>query len=334
MIFKRLLDQIPSSDSTIVMGETVNNVVQDDESCHVMFVSGLSLRAKLVIGCDGCHSRIRELLTGGKSKHTGITVFRSWLSMKNAGCGEELQRMYFREGRNSNFMTGANLYLAIFAFPEDGLVNWVLTTNLSTEDSLTKLEQCKQLIAGSSLDNEDTAHLLSITDDGRIVKSSIYNVDLPLTDTKSIYDTMHALSPSELAEAYKSHISVALNAVSDDQELENNDGWGGFGRVTFMGDASHAMRPIDGQGAAMAFEDCVCLIRYLQQCVPEFLSIIQINDGIALSQVLRKFESARLPRVRLIQEDQNLKASFLYRGDDDVRLAWTQEFREWIYKGI
>jgi 2-polyprenyl-6-methoxyphenol hydroxylase-like FAD-dependent oxidoreductase len=42
------------------------------------------------------------------------------------------------------------------------------------------------------------------------------------------------------------------------EKAEDRQGWGGSRRITLIGDAAHACRPTDGQGANMAFEDaCV-----------------------------------------------------------------------------
>jgi 2-polyprenyl-6-methoxyphenol hydroxylase-like FAD-dependent oxidoreductase len=93
-------------------------------------------------------------------------------------------------------------------------------------------------------------------------------------------------------------------------------GWGGRGRVTLLGDAAHAMRPISGQGSNQAFEDCVALVRELTGESPlSPLSLktggnrVDLTDFSDVDERLRKFEATRLPRVRVIHANQEERVS-------------------------
>lgn len=105
-------------------------------------------------------------------------------------------------------------------------------------------------------------------------------------------------------------------------DVSSNDGikqgWGGTKRVTLIGDAAHACRPTDGQGANMAFEDACVLVRQ------------ELRKDIASEDLVLEFENERRPRVKRIHQDQAERA--LKQGKDWTR--WPQEFMDWLYAGV
>jgi len=55
-------------DTQIIFGDTINKIVRDDEKVTVTLRSGRILSFDLLIGADGLHSRVRELVFGAESK--------------------------------------------------------------------------------------------------------------------------------------------------------------------------------------------------------------------------------------------------------------------------
>ncbi|KAL3915856.1 MAG: hypothetical protein SGARI_008093 [Bacillariaceae sp.] len=93
----------------------------------------------------------------------------------------------------------------------------------------------------------------------------------------------HHMQPYPKASVVDLSNDVLENVFSD-------GGWGGRGRVTFIGDAAHGMRPTDGYGGSMAFEDAVVLAQRLNGS----------NDKSAkmLPTILKQYEQERRPRVK------------------------------------
>jgi 2-polyprenyl-6-methoxyphenol hydroxylase-like FAD-dependent oxidoreductase len=104
-----------------------------------------------------------------------------------------------------------------------------------------------------------------------------------------------------------------------------DQGWGGKGRVTLIGDAAHAIRPASGLGGSLAFEDAALLTRQL-------IKSPKSND---VAKALRAFEGIRLPRCKAIQEDQTRKSESGYNSTDAERkkLEWTPQYNEWVFAG-
>jgi 2-polyprenyl-6-methoxyphenol hydroxylase-like FAD-dependent oxidoreductase len=108
---------------------------------------------------------------------------------------------------------------------------------------------------------------------------------------------------------------------------KGNQGWGGKGRVTLVGDAAHALRPASGLGGALAFEDAVVLCRLLSK------DKIGLTSRDSADQVVRNFETSRFARVQRIWEDQWAISEKVYSKDGKIA-EWTPEFREWVEQGV
>lgn len=92
------------------------------------------------------------------------------------------------------------------------------------------------------------------------------------------------------------------------------------GAITLLGDAAHPMVPFMAQGACMAVEDAVMLGRALEGAT-----------GVTVSDALKRYEAARIPRTALVQEGslandwlkQGTNADWVYGYD-----AWATELTE------
>jgi 2-polyprenyl-6-methoxyphenol hydroxylase-like FAD-dependent oxidoreductase len=94
-------------------------------------------------------------------------------------------------------------------------------------------------------------------------------------------------------------------------DLATVNTWG-IGRITFAGDAIHAMTPNLGQGAALALEDAVILAR-------------SIRKGIDIEKALREYERARRKRTAWIARASRRAGSLLQAGNPIVVLL-----RNWL----
>jgi 2-polyprenyl-6-methoxyphenol hydroxylase-like FAD-dependent oxidoreductase len=108
-----------------------------------------------------------------------------------------------------------------------------------------------------------------------------------------------------------------------------DQGWGGKGRVTLVGDAAHAMRPASGLGGSMAFEDAVVLCRLLLKESAPFL----LDTRDSAEALVHQFETSRFQRVKRIWLDQWDISEKSYSKDDKI-VGWTPEFRQWVQQGV
>lgn len=101
------------------------------------------------------------------------------------------------------------------------------------------------------------------------------------------------------------------------------------GRVTLIGDAAHAMRPTDGQGGNMAFEDAAVLCRLLGT---ESARSVAGGANGSMADLLNKFEKTRLPRVKKMHDNQRLRYEARMSGEKVG--PWSSEFQEWARNGV
>jgi 2-polyprenyl-6-methoxyphenol hydroxylase-like FAD-dependent oxidoreductase len=93
---------------------------------------------------------------------------------------------------------------------------------------------------------------------------------------------------------------------------------------------SLALRPVAGQGGALAFEDAVVLCRCLARIWTPAGTSPPTQQ--TMEQALHEFENIRLPRVRTIWDDQWERAERVYQNE--VMEPWTPEFEKWVYEGV
>ena len=118
--------------------------------------------------------------------------------------------------------------------------------------------------------------------------------------------------------------------------LDSSQGWGGKGRVTLVGDAAHAMRPSNGMGASMAFEDVVVLCRCLAEEIEKTAETGAIagsdrKSPLSMASTLRRYETSRYDRVKRIWDMEWEVAESAYRKE---RIKLTPEFHQWVMEGV
>jgi 2-polyprenyl-6-methoxyphenol hydroxylase-like FAD-dependent oxidoreductase len=229
------------------------------EGVHATFESGLEVSANFLVGADGVHSFVRNWLGLPPSVLSGSTVFRGSIKVTDES-SKELQAL--QDGGLVPFQRSfEGLYFAVFSFhsKNPGVMSWTFSTTKEVGESASPMSILRQ----------------AVTDEG----------DLKLM--QELFDR------SEVAHLRPYRQSSVVD-FSDDILATLGGRWGGRGLVTLTGDASHAMRPTDGQGGNQAFEDAVVLCRTLK-------------DGLSLPETLLKFEETRLPRVKKIHDDQRVR---------------------------
>ena len=73
---KVLFEQLPSG--VVLFGTEVKSVVQGKDSVSVQLTDDFKIDAKVVVGADGIHSRIRQLVSlGGEKRYSGSSSYRA-----------------------------------------------------------------------------------------------------------------------------------------------------------------------------------------------------------------------------------------------------------------
>jgi 2-polyprenyl-6-methoxyphenol hydroxylase-like FAD-dependent oxidoreductase len=73
---KLLFEQLPSG--VVLFGTEVKSFVQGEDSVSVQLIDGARINAKVVVGADGIHSRIRQLASlGGEKRYSGSSSYRA-----------------------------------------------------------------------------------------------------------------------------------------------------------------------------------------------------------------------------------------------------------------
>ena len=257
------------------------------------------VRAKLVVAADGVRSQIRSLLQLKPAEDTGVRVWRGHIQVMDLkGKNEEAYRVLeplLSKGYAPFVVRDPNnplSYVAVFNHHENipGLLLWQLGTPSDDDDTIT------QFLSEGITDpaqREVLAALCSHTPNILYTKLRTINMD---------------------------HIS----AQPAEQQVQ---GWGGSKRVTLIGDAAHACRPTDGQGANMAFEDACVLVRLLQQTLEKDGPAAFLQD---IQDLVLRFENERRPRVKRIHQDQAERAH--KQGNEWTR--WSPEMMDFVYKGV
>lgn len=256
----------------------------------------LKIEADLLIGADGVHSYVRcHILDLPPAVPTHTFVWRG--SVDSNAC-ESLQKFQnYPIGTILPF--GKVVQFAIFNFhPKvDGGLAWVCSIRDNVSDSV-------QLQSGTTTPLElIQSHIESVNKPDQKLLQDYQDVKMILQNTRD---------PSELT--WSTEMAVV--------DLMQDDGWGGKGRITLIGDAAHSMRPASGLGGSLAFEDAALLSRKL--ATPG-------NNNI--NSRLRAFEAQRLPRCQSLSRDQTIRSNLSYTLGFGYVPKWDPEYRTWIMEG-
>jgi 2-polyprenyl-6-methoxyphenol hydroxylase-like FAD-dependent oxidoreductase len=93
-----LFDKV--KDSNIIMGQDVKRITQDADSCEVEFIDGTIKHYDLIVGADGLHSRVRQLVFGEiPFTYQGAVVWRSVINTP-----KDLEHPIYMFGEKSVFL--------------------------------------------------------------------------------------------------------------------------------------------------------------------------------------------------------------------------------------
>lgn len=109
-------------DTEIIFGDTINKIEQDDEKVIVTFQKGSSRSFDLLVGADGLHSNVRNLIFGGETqfeKYYGY--YTSSFTIDNFSYGGRVFSMYnvpYKQVAIYSYSGNRTFTFFIFASPE------------------------------------------------------------------------------------------------------------------------------------------------------------------------------------------------------------------------
>ncbi|ROW12027.1 hypothetical protein VPNG_05280 [Cytospora leucostoma] len=207
--------------------------VEANDKVLLRFVDGTTAEADAVIGCDGIHSRTRQLLLGegipaAKTHYSHKVVYRALLPIKDAvsALGED-------KANNQCTHLGPNAH--IVSFP---VANWtLLNVFVFLHDPEEWPDRNRMVTPGTREDVEN-----AVRDWSPGVRELVSMFPENITRW-GIYDTAEHPAPTYA-----------------------------IGRVCLAGDSGHATTPFHGAGACMGVEDALVLATALETAVayPEY----------------------------------------------------------------
>ncbi|KAI0899016.1 FAD binding domain protein [Annulohypoxylon nitens] len=264
----------------------------DPEAGEITLDDGTKAKADVIIAADGIHSRLRPKIAGpdaSKPKKSGLTCCRVAISANQAI--EAFGRLpdWWQEQ-----MTNDQRILVFEA--NDGSDRIMVVYGLRHMSYMNM-----SCIFVTKEETEDTT--VSWFADG---------------DRQEMVDIFHDFDPSLLA-----LIRVATEVkLWELQDMEPLDSWT-KGRAILIGDAAHAMTPMQGQGANCGIEDAEAFRLLMEPSVT--------RDDIP--EILQKIERVRKPRATQVLHNTRANQRGI-KGNERYRLMDSNCTYDGIYKAI
>ena len=285
------------------MDVSIERVVQKDDKMLIASFqdSSLAVEADVIIGADGVHSYVRtDILRLPPAVSTGAHVWRGSLNINGI---DDLK--HFEEygiGKNNQFGDKMIMFYFNFHAKTPGLFSWVFSVQDPSGELGIKLGETTPLdMIRSYMESQSSP-------DEKLLQQC--------ADAKLVLENTH--SSSDLT--WSTQMAVV--------DLTAEAGWGGKGRITLVGDAAHSIRPANGLGGSLAFEDATLLSRVLSKDSEDD------GSGADVANRLRDFEGKRLPRCKSISRDQTLCSTLSYKLGYEKVPPWDQRYREWVFDGL
>eukprot|EP01083_Nonionella_stella_P091825 256795_1 len=277
-------------------GEDFTDIDDNADGVKVNFRSGLELTADFVVGADGVHSQVRTLLGLAPPIISETTLFRGSLQVPDTA-STELKGCLEKSMVPLAVSEKGKIYFVLFNFNgrHPGRLAWVLSTAIDIQGN----------------------------DDEMISPFSLAEDHVKEVEKLHLIKEVLSLSHEDHLKPYP---KTSIVDISDEilETYGKNGGWGGRGRITLIGDAAHAMRPTDGLGGAMAMEDAVVLSRVLKS---------NVEKGDTVQNLLREYESERLPRVKRVYDNQCERYDTRMKEGKNPA-PQSKEFMDWLIAGV
>ncbi|KAL0044438.1 hypothetical protein WJX82_006692 [Trebouxia sp. C0006] len=304
-----LADHLPAG--TVHLNKRFSELQQHDDHVHLHFTDGTSVEAKIVVGADGCFSKIRQQTLGdGLPDFTGTVIWRARLSSSDLPKGES--HFFLRGSMIATFYPiSSDQYVWTVGAPVSCLEEVGLSAKTGptgpkadVKGKLDPPEGNRGEAQGHGQVAKGTAAKTGSADSQQETKDKLVATQAEQAQNGSYRQPVAKaaeLSASERCRRVWGNnaqvIKDIIDATDESTVLEHNmhvrhpdslsQGFWGTGRVTLVGDAAHPMRPASGQGVNQALEDAVELAQAIQ-------------EGGLMQDSLRAYEASRIPRVQQI----------------------------------
>lgn len=293
-----LLERVLEDDNiTLRMGCQIEKIYDNPKESQVEVsfhnFDNLIISGKLVIAADGVNSTVRRLVGLPEARKVGTTYWRGSIDAYQTKPESKL-RSLLENMVISKMLVGDKTTVSLFNFhpKKGGRIGWVLMTKKEKNDI------------------ESTPHSLI--------------VEMNDTEKKELIQEVFNVANKEELNAQLDLAYVDLT----DECFQNMKGWGGRGRITFIGDAAHALMPTEVPLlGGLAFEDSVILTKTLaSDRVAESLDSYEFCN-----ELIEGFEMGRLDRVKTISIDQAKRAQTV---PGEKLAPWTEDFEKWVFQGV
>ncbi|KAL7273756.1 hypothetical protein RUND412_003356 [Rhizina undulata] len=281
----------------IHFGKKFVRVEETGENATIEFEDGEQVKANLIIGADGMHSKVRNyVVPKAKPVYSGISGTTSFTKIEKISFPYENYPIpAFLFGRKGTFGL-------LPCDPEGKLLFW-FTSFQMPEHEYSSREEVQAF--GSNRDELWRLAKEKHAGSNEVVRSTIDNCE---------YDNIHYWPVYQLPE---------LERWTTEH-----------GRVVLLGDAGHGIPPFGGQGAAMAVEDAATLALTLSlteefsakasQAPFEIPPNSPFANSITLKDALIHWSQHRDKRVRAVEEYT------AQAGNLRTEATWLQQtIREW-----
>jgi 2-polyprenyl-6-methoxyphenol hydroxylase-like FAD-dependent oxidoreductase len=288
-------------------GEAEDSTGDGPDAVRAYFANGEALTGSLLIGADGIHSKVRELLDlppalqppASRVWRGHVRVPEDSILYKHISNGEIMPLGSIAHGQT---------LAGVFSFhaKTPGAAAWTVMTKDPGIDRTTSVFHVLKSFFDPSSD-EDGASSPKDPESKEELFLELLRLT-PEADLSNVYDNTVVPVPDE-----------------------DGSGWGGKGCVVLVGDSAHAMRPASGLGGSMSFEDAQLLCRKLK---PWMLGETETNRSQTLPDSLRDFENERLVRVRRIWHMEWQISESAYKKPGNPSPAPDEDYKAWLYAGI
>lgn len=305
---------------------------QDAPAAQLSFRnSDIVLEGELIVGADGVHSQVRDLIGLPPAHCTGKMSYRGHIDISIDATADmpkedkENLAIMLEKGIVPLTILANNCSMQVFSFhPKMNHLAWVLNVPIEMVPQIKSPEDAFNVAFRQ--------HLTGGADEASRQKWE--SIQLVKKYTNPNHTWCSVMRTQDLSDAGLEEIQSAGGVVLTDSQ----GGWGGHGRVTLIGDAAHSMRPTSGQGGSMAMEDALALCRILARegIVGKLIGSSDEDRSSYRSceeHVVKEFEIERLPRVQVIHQDQEMRANSAYRTNKTAG-PWSPDFENMVYDGI
>lgn len=253
--------------------------------------------APLVLGCDGFKSKVRELANFNyRERNLNKTAVVGTVRMDAMSRGSSDQNSTAYQRFSSLKDTVAALLPLdqehcsfVISAPEN------YAKHLQECDESTFIDKFNRLLTESETPNNPLLNVLhnisnSVDDTLRSLLNSanIYKTNI---GSDSLFEVENPPRVETVIE--NSRATFPLYFGTTTPKMTTNLSGSKYPQIALLGDASHRVHPLAGQGLNLGIQDAIELVRQLEHVAKSGEKVFDENDGTALCKALKRYELKR-----------------------------------------